>query len=135
MDKFFKRARVYAVVGASNASEKFGYKVFKWYIDRGIPAIPINPKGDSILGIESLKSVDSLSIPNGSDVGLSIITPPQVSKLLVQSIKINKLPVSAIWFQPGSHTPEVLHLARECVPTVIADCILVNGDKYLSPKL
>lgn len=135
MDRFFKQSRVYAVVGASSAPEKFGNKVFKWYKDRNIPAMPINPKGETILGIRSLDGIGSLSIPVGNDVGLSVITPPQASEALVQSIINTKLPVSAIWFQPGSHTPEVLDLARECIPTVIEDCILINGDKYLGSKL
>lgn len=40
---------IYAVVGASNNEEKYGYKVFKDLLDAGYKVLPINPSEKEIL--------------------------------------------------------------------------------------
>lgn len=132
MDHFFKPNRVYAVVGASTKPEKFGYKVFKWYKDRSLNAVPVNVNGDTVLGTPALKSITDITIPKGSDLAISVITPPQVTDSMIESLLKSNLPIKALWLQPGTHTPHTNQLATKLQADIINDCILVNGDRYLS---
>lgn len=132
MDHFFKPNRIYAVVGASAKPEKFGYKVFKWYKDRSLNAIPININGGSVLDTPALKSISEIDVPKGSDIAISVITPPAVTVNLIETLQKSQLPVKAIWLQPGTHSPDTDKLASKLPMDVINDCILVNGDRYLS---
>lgn len=131
MDQFFRGNRIYAVVGASSNPQKYGYKVLKWYLDRDLPVVPVNINSEKILGAQSVPRIQDVRIPEGSDLAVSVITPPAISKELVQRLREAQGPVTAIWFQPGSHTPDVIDLAKRGVPNVITDCILVNGDTFL----
>lgn len=132
MESFFKRNRVYAVAGASANPSKYGYKVLNWYKMRDLPATPINPKSDPILGLTPVQSIRDVSVPPNYDLAVSVITPPAVTKELIENL--SGLPVKAIWLQPGTHNPEIVQLAKNAVPNVITDCILVNGDKALSKE-
>lgn len=132
MDKFFAKGRVYAVAGASKDPSKFGYKVLKWYVDRNLPVTPINYRKDTILGLQSIESISNLAQGQGESVGLSVVTPPAVSKQILQDVQKMNGRVHAVWLQPGTYDADVIELANQVVPIVIQDCILVNGDKFLS---
>lgn len=139
MEHFFKPGRIYAVVGASAAKEKFGHKVFKWYVDRHLPVTAVNPKGDVILDHQAVKHISEVNTPGeNEDLALSVITPPAVTKQLFEDLKKldnSQKKIQAVWLQPGTHNAEVTELAKSVVPIVIEDCILVNGDKYLKSRL
>lgn len=136
MDQFFQKGRLYAVTGASTNKDKFGYKVFRWYKDRNIEAVPINFRKDIIDGVQSIESIGQLDIPNGAEgVGLSVVTPPAVTKEMLDTIESApklKSSVKAIWLQPGTYNEDIVNFAKSVCPVVIKDCILVNGDQFLS---
>lgn len=134
MDKFFRPQRIYAVAGASTNTEKFGHKVFKWYVDRKLPVTPINPKRETILGMNSVASINDVETPaTATDgIGLSVVTPPAVTNEMIKSLSKGDNKIQAIWLQPGTWNQETLDLAQASIPTVITNCVLVNGDKYLS---
>lgn len=136
MEHFFKPGRLYAVAGASSNKEKFGNKIFNWYHDRKLPVTPINPKREVISDVQSVENVKNIPTNSEQGVGLSVVTPPAVTKQLLQDIETMNGSVKAVWLQPGTSNDEVVELAKKVVPTVIHDkCILVNGDKYLNKKL
>ena len=58
-----------AVIGASAKPEKMGFTIFKNILDAGFggQVTPVNPKGETILGVPSVKSVDE--IPPGTGGG------------------------------------------------------------------
>ncbi|CAN6606438.1 hypothetical protein TRVA0_003S01486 [Trichomonascus vanleenenianus] len=134
MEHFFKPERVYAVAGASSNPAKFGHKVLQWYVNRDLPVVPINFRKEKILDIQSVENIKDVEVPDNGSIGLSVVTPPAITKQLIQDIesKLKKDTVAAIWLQPGTHDEEVVALAKKVVPIVIKDCILVNGDKFLS---
>jgi len=68
----FHPARI-AVIGASTNPEKKGFQIFRNLRDAGFPGeiIPVNPKGEAILGTPSLKSV--VDLPDGVDLAVVII--------------------------------------------------------------
>ena len=73
-----------AVIGASAKPEKMGFQIFKNILDAGFggPVIPVNPKGETILGVPSVKSVEE--IPSGTDLAVVIIPAPSVPGAILQ---------------------------------------------------
>src|SRR5207244_3759259 len=63
-----------AVIGASAKPEKMGFQIFRNIVDAGFGGelIPVNPKGETILGRLSVKTVEE--IPSGTDLAV-VITP------------------------------------------------------------
>jgi acyl-CoA synthetase (NDP forming) len=73
-----------AVIGASAKPGKLGFTILKNILDAGFggPVIPVNPKGETILGIPSVKSVDD--IPSGTDLAVVIIPAASVPGTILQ---------------------------------------------------
>ena len=73
-----------AVIGASAKPEKMGFQILKNILDAGFEGqvIPVNPKGETILGVPSVKSVDE--IPPGIDLCVVIIPAPSVPGTVLQ---------------------------------------------------
>lgn len=72
LSQLFRPERV-AVVGASSNPEKMGFQIFRNIVEAGFKGeiIPVNPKGETVLGRASLKSV--ADIPVGTDLAVVII--------------------------------------------------------------
>ncbi len=83
LQALFRPGRL-AVIGASAKPEKMGYQIFKNILDAGFPGevIPVNPKGETILGIPSVKSVGE--IPSGTDLAVVIIPAPSVPAAILE---------------------------------------------------
>src|ERR1017187_3902447 len=73
-----------AVIGASAKQEKLGFTILKNILDAGFggPVIPVNPKGETILGVPSVKSVGD--IPSGTDLAVVIIPAASVPGTILQ---------------------------------------------------
>jgi acyl-CoA synthetase (NDP forming) len=73
-----------AVIGASAKPGKLGFTILKNILDAGFdgPVIPVNPKGETILGVPSVKSVDN--IPSGTDLAVVIIPAASVPATILQ---------------------------------------------------
>ncbi len=82
----------------------------------------MNPKGGTIEGLQAAGSLAQLP---GKPYGVSIITPPAVTKRIAHEIV--DLGIEQVWMQPGSESDSaILHLVSHGV-NVIANgpCILV----------
>ena len=68
----FRPGRI-AVIGASANPEKMGFQIFRNILDAGFPGevVPVNPKGEVILGLPSVRSASE--IPEGTDLAVVII--------------------------------------------------------------
>ncbi|KAF9437686.1 hypothetical protein BGZ76_011598 [Entomortierella beljakovae] len=124
----------FAVVGASSNRSKFGNKVLRWYIDNGYTAVPVNPKETAI---ESLSCAPNLSSLPGSpsDYHVSIITPPTVTKSVLE--EAHKNGIKRVWLQPDVDSAEALAYAKDAGLEVIAGgpCVLVHGISASQAKL
>jgi len=113
----------FAVIGASNNEEKYGYKVYKQLKKNGYQIYPINPREELIDGdkcYETLYSIKEFNV----DV-LSFIVPPAISLKVTQTAL--KLGYKTFWYQPGSYNKEVLALHEGLDTKVVSDqCILIE---------
>ncbi len=73
-----------AVIGASAKPEKMGFQILRNILDAGFggQVIPVNPKGEVILGTPSVKSVEQ--IPHGTDLAVVIIPAASVPGTILQ---------------------------------------------------
>jgi acetyltransferase len=73
-----------AVIGASANPEKMGFQIFRNIREAGFPGevIPVNPKGEQILGAASVKS--AVDLPEGVDLAVVIIPAKAVPGTIVQ---------------------------------------------------
>ncbi|MCM3878405.1 MAG: acetate--CoA ligase family protein [Thermoanaerobaculia bacterium] len=78
------RPNAMAVIGASAKPGKLGFTIFKNILDAGFggPVIPVNPKGETILGVPSVKSVDD--VPSGTDLAVVIVPAASVPGTILQ---------------------------------------------------
>ncbi|MGE5346054.1 MAG: acetate--CoA ligase family protein [Acidithiobacillales bacterium] len=83
LQALFRPNRV-AVIGASAKPGKLGYQILKNMLDAGPrgPVIPVNPKGETILGLASVRSVGE--IPSGTDLAIVIVPAPVVPETVLQ---------------------------------------------------
>jgi len=83
LNALFRPSRL-AVVGASSNPEKMGFQIFRNIRDAGFAGeiVPVNPKGEVILGIPSVKSASE--IPEGTDLAVVIIPAKAVPGAMLQ---------------------------------------------------
>ena len=83
LQALFRPGRL-AVIGASAKPGKLGFTIFKNILDAGFggQVIPVNPRGETILGVPSVKSVDE--IPSGTDLAVVIIPAASVPGAILQ---------------------------------------------------
>jgi len=84
---YFQRQK-FCVVGASQDQTKFGNKVLRCYMKHNYNVVPINKKSKEIEGLSCVPSlaewVTTAAVEHPSDLGVSIVTPPGVTKGIVE---------------------------------------------------
>ncbi|MBT9172824.1 MAG: hypothetical protein DDT21_01210 [Syntrophomonadaceae bacterium] len=117
---------VWAVVGVSADSSKFGYKVYRRLKKAGYIVYGINP------GLEELNGEkiyhDLASLPQQPEV-VNFVVPPEVTAELVPECAVRG--IRYLWLQPGSESTETLALARKFELTVLRGCVLRELRKRL----
>jgi acetyltransferase len=79
----FRPGRI-AVIGASSNPEKMGFQIFRNILEAGFSGdvLPVNPKGEVILGRSSVRSAGE--IPEGTDLAVVIIPAKLVPATILQ---------------------------------------------------
>ncbi|MFO7766232.1 MAG: CoA-binding protein [Pelovirga sp.] len=119
----FLESEAFAVAGVSKKPDKFGYKVFKCYQQKGHRVIPVHPVEKAIDNVPCVASVAELP---DDVVSLSVVTPPAVTEKLVM-VAAEK-GIRNIWMQPGAQSPAAIAFCEQNGINVIADgtCVLVR---------
>ncbi|MCJ1445707.1 MAG: hypothetical protein MMC23_006212 [Stictis urceolatum] len=110
--KRFFSAPNFAVAGASQDTNKFGYKILAWYHRHSLLATPLNPRASSITlsNFPSSPTLPTLAspsaLPSPTETSLSVVTPPHVTLPLLKEAK--KAGIKAVWLQPGTFDDAVL---------------------------
>lgn len=114
--------KVWAVVGANDKKDKFGYKIYKTLKDNNYEVYPISPNYEEIEGDKCYKDLKSL--PVKPDV-IDMVVNPKVGKAVVE--EAGELGIENIWFQPGTADGEIVKLAKEKIKNVVEQgCVLVE---------
>ncbi|MCF8002366.1 MAG: CoA-binding protein [Halanaerobiales bacterium] len=108
----------WAVVGATNKKEKYGYKIVKILNENDYNVFPINPSLGDIDGIKVYKNLSE--IKEDIDV-VDMVVNPQIGKIVMK--EINKLGIKNVWLQPGTRSDEIREYAKENDINIVESCI------------
>ncbi|MEI7558213.1 MAG: CoA-binding protein [bacterium] len=115
----------YAVVGASNNEEKYGYKVFKDLLDAGYKVLPINPTEKKILNKKVYATLSE--VKKKIDVVI-FVTPPAVTEKVLEEVKI--LEIKNVWLQPGAESDKAIDFCKKNIIECVHDaCIMIQRKK------
>lgn len=113
---------LYAVVGASNNTEKYGYKVFKDLLDGEYKVLPINPNEQEILWMQVYSTLSAAE--KKIDVVI-FVTPPAVTQKVLEEVK--SLGIKNVRMQPWAENDAVIEFCKknwiECIHNA---CIMVQ---------
>jgi hypothetical protein len=118
--------RVWAVVGASTDTQKYGYRVFRVLADSGYIVYPVNPGQQAIDGVRCYPTVADLPARPGV---VNLVVPPAVGLTIVRQCAAAG--IERVWFQPGAESAENLALARDLGLKVVHDaCAMVLRQRH-----
>lgn len=117
--------KVWAIVGASDNKEKFGYKIFKFMKSNGFTVYPVNP---GVAEIEGQKCYASLKEIPEKPGAVDFVVPPKVGKRILHDCAA--LGIENIWLQPGADTDDVVAEAVNLGLNVVHNaCVMVEVRK------
>lgn len=104
----FLNMKTWAVVGATDNTEKFGYKIYKTLKDAGYTVYPVNPGVADIQGVTCYASVSELpEVPEAVDV----VVPPKVGEQIMKECAAAG--IRNVWLQPGANSESVSKLGKQ----------------------
>jgi predicted CoA-binding protein len=114
--------KTWAVVGANNNQDKFGYKIFKFMDGTGqFKIYPVNPGLSEVMGHKCYPSIADL--PEKPDV-VDVVVPPRVGEQVMRDCAAAG--VQYVWLQPGADAPAVAKLGEELGLTVVKACVMAE---------
>jgi predicted CoA-binding protein len=120
--KEFIAKKRFAVVGATDNTEKNGNRIFKNLAKRGYEVYPVNP---NLKELEGVKCYPNLAdIPVKVDV-VDFVVPPKVTESILKECK--ELGLKNIWLQPGSESDAAIAYCRDNnLKVVYGTCVMLN---------
>ncbi len=113
----------YAVVWASNNTEKYGYKVFKDLTEKWFNAIAINPNEEKVLWKKVYPTLSEFKWK--IDVAIFVLSP-KFSLPVLEEVK--KLWIKTVWFQPWAESNENIQFCIKNKIEYIANaCIMIKS--------
>ncbi|MBN1157173.1 CoA-binding protein [Candidatus Woesearchaeota archaeon] len=120
MTEFISKKFTYAVVGASNNQDKYGYKVLKELSGKGYSVVPVNPKEKEILGLRAYRSISEVK---KADVVIFVVKPEVTLEVLKECLKTR---IDKVWFQPGSESSEAIEFCTKNRIDFFLGCMLIQ---------
>jgi uncharacterized protein len=112
----------WAVVGATENTSKYGYKVFKKLKRKGFNVYPVNPNFDEVNGIKCYHSISDIT--DSIDV-ISLIVNPKIGIDVID--QANEKGIKNVWCQPGADSEELVEKAKAYGMNIIVnECVLVE---------
>ena len=108
INEFLDKRNVFAVVGVSKDSKKYGNKVYFDLKRAGYTVYPVNPNTNKVSGDKCYPRLRNL--PTLPDV-VDIVVPPKTTEETVKECK--KLGIGKVWMQPGSESKQAIRFCRE----------------------
>lgn len=113
---------IWAVVGASENQDKYGYKIYKRLKARGYEVYPVNPNYETLLGEKCYPDLKSL--PKKPEVVNMVINPKHGIRVISEMIELG---IKNVWLQPGTASEELVRLAIDNDIEVFQGCVLVEA--------
>ena len=126
--KAFFEEQVWAVVGASDNKDKFGYKIYKT-MQEGWKVYPVNPRLQDIDGAVCYH--DLAELPEKPGV-VNLVTNPMVSLEVVKQCK--ELGINRVWIQPGAEDSEVIRFCDENGIEVLSKRCAMAESRHNMPR-
>ncbi|MEM3690724.1 MAG: CoA-binding protein [Candidatus Woesearchaeota archaeon] len=126
-EEFLDRKKTFAVVGASENKEKWGFKVYASLRNSGFKVFGVNPNCHAIEGEKCYPNLKSL--PEKPDIVITVV-PPSVTEEIVKETK--ELGIKRVWMQPGSESEKAIEFCRRNNISVVANsCFLITHKDVL----
>lgn len=114
--------KVWAVVGATDNKEKFGYKIFKFLQNHGCKVYPVNPGVTEIDGDKCYANLKNLPEKPGA---VNVVVPPKIGQQIMHDCA--EIGIKKVWLQPGADGEFVIATAKKLGLAVIHHaCIMVE---------
>ena len=114
--------KVWAVVGATDNPDKFGYKIFQLLKNSNYCVFPVNPGLDAVQGEKCYASLADLPV---KPEAVNFVVPPRVGEVIVNECAA--LGIKNVWLQPGANADNVVDAAKkQGLNTIHSSCILVE---------
>jgi predicted CoA-binding protein len=127
INEFLDKRNIFAVVGVSKESEKYGNKIYFNLKRAGYSVFPVNPNASEISGDKCYPRLSNL--PTIPDV-VDIVVPPKTTDWIVRECK--KLTIDKVWMQPGSESKEAINFCRENrIKVLYGVCIMLERKKCM----
>jgi len=110
-----------AIIGASNAREKFGNKAVRAFLRQGWTVYPVNPNEPVVEGLRAYASITD--IPGPVDRA-SLYLPPQVGLGVLEGVK--QKGVAELYVNPGAESEELFAKAEALGLHTIWACSIVE---------
>ena len=125
---FLNTEYVFAVVGASRDSEKYGHQVYRDLLNAGYRVYCVNPNAYEVLGNKCFPNLEVLPIK--PDV-VDVVVPPVITERIVKICK--KLGIKKVWMQPGSESDAAIRFCEEnSMDVVHGVCVMVERRRKVS---
>jgi uncharacterized protein len=106
--KEFMAKKKFAIIGAKDNREKYGYRILQNLKSRGFEVFPVNPRLREIDGTACYASL--ADIPVVVDV-VDFVVPPKVTGEILKECK--RLGLNRIWLQPGSESDSAIKYCQD----------------------
>ena len=124
------QCKVWAVVGATENPERFGYKIYKLLKEAGYKVYPVNL---ALSYIEGARCYPSLTALPERPKAVSIVVPPKIGEKIIEECV--ELDIKNVWLQPGANADTVVAAAKKAeLNTIHESCVLVEVHKQ-NPNL
>ncbi len=116
-----EKENLIAIIGVSNNTEKYGYKIFKDLLEAGYKIKGVNPKGGEALGHAVYKTIEEIG--EKPDLIITVVKP----EITLETVKTcGRLNIKKIWMQPGSESEEAITEAKKSGMEVISNaCFMI----------
>jgi len=108
----------WAVVGATDKKDKFGYKIFKRLKEYGYNVYPVNPGLDQIDGDKCYSDLNSI------DAKIEVVDMVVNSTIGLEVMKdVKNNGIEYVWLQPGARSQKIREFAEKNNIKIIARSI------------
>lgn len=111
----------WAVVGASDNKDKFGFKIYRKLKAHGYEVYPVNPGIAEVLGDKCYANLAEL--PVKVEV-VDFVVNEKIGLTVLQEMQ--ELGIKTAWLQPGADSKVVIEKAQELGITALPACVLVE---------